>query len=84
MFKDQLELMKLNYLQKNLLYDWFENTNQNLKKDDFLKIYIDFPREELIEKISKRAKQMIKFGAINEVKIFIKLKVKKIRASIKP
>jgi tRNA dimethylallyltransferase len=47
------------------------------KEDDFFKIYIDFPREELIERISKRTKLMMKLGAIKEVKRFIKLKVKK-------
>ena len=62
---------------KKSLYDWFKNTKSSFKKDDFYKIYIDYPREELIQRISKRAKQMIKIGAINEVKRFLKLKVKK-------
>ena len=62
---------------KKSLHDWFENTKSYFKKDDFYKIYIDYPREELIQRISKRAEQMIKIGAINEVKRFLKLKVKK-------
>jgi tRNA dimethylallyltransferase len=62
---------------KKSLYDWFKNTKSSFKKDDFFKIYIDYPREELIQRISKRAEQMIKIGAINEVKRFLKLKVKK-------
>ena len=62
---------------KKSLHDWFENTKSSFKKDDFYKIYIDYPREELIQRISKRAEQMIKIGAINEVKRFLKLKVKK-------
>ena len=62
---------------KKSLYDWFKNTKSYFKKDDFYKIYIDYPREELIQRISKRAEQMIKIGAINEVKRFLKLKVKK-------
>ena len=62
---------------KKSLYDWFKNTKSSFKKDDFYKIYIDYPREELIQRISKRAEQMIKIGAINEVKRFLKLKVKK-------
>ena len=40
-------------------------------------MYIDYPREELIQRISKRAEQMIEMGAVNEVKRFLKLKVKK-------
>ena len=62
---------------KKSLHDWFENTKSYFDKDDFFKIYIDYPREELIQKISKRAEQMIEIGAVNEVKRFIKLKVRK-------
>ena len=50
---------------------------QNTGRLYFFKIYIDFPREELIERINKRTKLMMKIGAIKEVKRFIKLKVKK-------
>ena len=59
------------------LYDWFRNTKSYFDKDDFYKIYIDYPREELIQRISKRTEQMIEIGAINEVKRFLKLKVRK-------
>ena len=59
------------------LHEWFENTKSYFDKDDFYKIYIDYPREELIQRINKRTEQMIKNGAINEVKRFFKLKVKK-------
>ena len=62
---------------KKSLHDWFKNTKSLFKEDDFFKIYIDFPREELIERISKRTKLMMKLGVIKEVKRFIKLKVKK-------
>ncbi|WP_435149320.1 tRNA (adenosine(37)-N6)-dimethylallyltransferase MiaA [Candidatus Pelagibacter bacterium nBUS_32] len=62
---------------KKSLHDWFKNTKSLFKEDDFFKIYIDFPREELIERISKRIKLMMKLGAIKEVKRFIKLKIKK-------
>ncbi|MDC0621464.1 tRNA (adenosine(37)-N6)-dimethylallyltransferase MiaA [Candidatus Pelagibacter sp.] len=62
---------------KKSLNDWFENTKSYFKKEDFYKIYIDYPREELIQRIGKRTEQMIKIGAISEVKRFIKLKVRK-------
>ena len=62
---------------KKSIHNWFKDTKSFFKEDDFYKIYIEFPREELIEKINARTKQMIKLGAINEVKRFIKLKVKK-------
>jgi len=59
------------------LHDWFKNTKSYFDKDDFFKIYIDYPREELIQRINKRAEQMIEMGAVNEVKRFLKLKVRK-------
>ncbi|MDC0250242.1 tRNA (adenosine(37)-N6)-dimethylallyltransferase MiaA [Candidatus Pelagibacter sp.] len=62
---------------KKSLHDWFQDTKSFFEKEDFIKIYIDYPREELIQRISKRAEQMIKIGAINEVKRFLKLKVRK-------
>ena len=46
-------------------------------EDNFFKIYIDYPRQELIERINTRTEDMIKNGAINEVKNFIKLKIRR-------
>ena len=62
---------------KKSLHDWFINTKSYFDKDDFFKIYIDYPREELIQRIGKRAEQMIEMGAVNEVKRFLRLKVRK-------
>ena len=62
---------------KKSLHDWFKNTKSFFNKDEFFKIYIDFPRDKLIQRISKRTERMIKIGAIKEVKRFIKLRVKK-------
>jgi tRNA dimethylallyltransferase len=62
---------------KKSLHDWFRKTKSYFKEDEFFKIYIDYPRKDLIERIEKRTEQMIKKGAINEVKRFIKLKIKK-------
>ncbi|MDA7544984.1 tRNA (adenosine(37)-N6)-dimethylallyltransferase MiaA [Candidatus Pelagibacter sp.] len=64
------------YTEKSL-HDWFKNTKSYFEKEDFYKIYIDYPREELTQRIGKRTEQMIKIGAINEVKRFVKLKVRK-------
>ena len=62
---------------KKPLHDWFQNTKSYFNKDDFFKIYIDYPREELIQRIGKRVEKMIKHGAVKEVRKFIKLKVRK-------
>ena len=68
---------------KKSMYQWFENTKSSYKKEDFYKIYIDFPRNELLKRISIRTEIMIKIGAIQEVKRFIKLKVPRSKSSCK-
>ena len=68
---------------KKSLHDWFKDTKSNFKKDDFLKIYIDFPRQELIQRINLRTQKMLKTGAIKEVKKFIKLEVRKDKSANK-
>ena len=65
---------------KKSLYVWFKNTKSNFRGNELFKIYIDFPRPELIQRINKRTAQMFKNGAIKEVKRFIKLKVQKNRS----
>ena len=62
---------------KKSMYTWFKNTKSNYEKNDFYKIYIDFPRKDLLKKIEIRTKEMIRNGAVKEVKKFIKLKVQK-------
>ena len=62
---------------KKSLHTWFKNTKSNFREDEFFKIFIDFPRPELIQRINKRTDQMFKKGAVKEVKRFIKLKVRK-------
>ena len=62
---------------KKSMYTWFKNTKSNYEKNDFYKIYIDFPRKDLLRKIDIRTKEMIRNGAVKEVKKFIKLKVTK-------
>tara|TARA_B100001113_G_scaffold273025_1_gene227694 strand:- start:398 stop:778 length:381 start_codon:yes stop_codon:yes gene_type:complete len=59
------------------MYTWFKNTKSNYEKKDFYKIYIDLPRKDLLEKIEIRTREMIKNGALEEVKKFINLKVPK-------
>ena len=60
---------------KKSMISWFKNTKPDHNQSDFFKIYIDFPRKDLIDIINNRSKEMIKSGAILEVKRFIKLKV---------
>ena len=60
---------------KKSMYQWFKNTKPSYKKENFYKINIDFPRDELIKRINVRTKKMIINGAISEVKKLIKLKI---------
>jgi tRNA dimethylallyltransferase len=59
------------------MYEWLNKTKPVFKDNEFIKLYIDFKREDLIKRISLRSKDMIEEGAIKEVKKFIKLKIKK-------
>ena len=70
------------YTKKSLI-EWFNKTKSKYDKNDFIRIYIDFPRVDLIQRISNRTDEMIKKGAIDEVKKFLKMKVKKSNSSNK-
>ena len=70
------------YTKKSMI-KWFSNTKIFFDKSAFLKIYLDFPRAELIERVNKRVDMMFENGAISEVIKFNKLKVKKQNSSNK-
>ena len=53
---------------KKSMYDWITQTKPSFKQNEFLKLYINFERKKLIERIEKRTLKMIKLGAIKEVK----------------
>ena len=68
---------------KKSMYDWFKETNSTYEQNSFYKIYINFPRNELLVRINDRVQKMIKKGAILEVKKFLKLKVPKNKSANK-
>ena len=68
------------YTGKSII-KWFKSTKSNFMDEDFIKIYIDFPRQDLLDQISKRVDKMFREGAIEEVKKFLKLKVGKDKTS---
>jgi len=68
---------------KKSITQWFKRTKILFDPTSFVKIYIDFPREELVNRIKKRVDQMFKEGAVLEVKKFNRLKVKKDNSSKK-
>ena len=68
---------------KKSMYEWFKETKSKYNKKDFFKIYIEFPRNELLKRIKMRANQMIEKGAVSEVKKYLKLKVPKDKSANK-
>ena len=62
---------------KKSITEWYKSTKSRFKKKEFLKLYIDYPRSELIEKINLRIKQMLNMGVVLEVKKFLTLKISK-------
>jgi len=72
-----IRAFEIKSFSKISMYDWLNKTKSEFKDDDFLKLYIDFKREDLVKRISLRTKKMIDDGAIKEVKKFNKLKIKK-------
>ena len=86
MIKDQINSLdvqrslrayEIKSFTKKSMISWFKNTKSDYDHNDFYKICIDFPRKDLLDRINKRSENMIKLGAILEVKKFIKLKVPK-------
>ena len=41
------------------MYDWFNKTKPKFNEKNFIKIYINYPREVLISRINLRVDQMI-------------------------
>ena len=78
-----LRAYEVKLFTKKSIFEWFKNTKSKYPKDEFIKIYIDYPRAELVEKISERTSKMLKSGAINEVKNFLKLNIRKDKTSTK-
>ena len=62
---------------KMSMYDWISKTKPIFNEKLFIKLYIEFDRQQLIERIEKRVKKMIQNGAAQEVAKFSKLKIKK-------
>ncbi len=70
-------------LTKKSIFEWFKKTKGVYSSNEFVKLYIDFSRQDLINRINLRINKMFNEGAIEEVKRFNKLKVKKENSSQK-
>ena len=74
---------EVKFFTKKSIYEWIKKTQSDYEKKDFYKIYIDYPRKDLIERINARTEDIIKNGAILEVKKFINLKVPRSKTAYK-
>ena len=72
-----IRAFEIKFYTKVSMYDWLDKTKSSFNENEFLKLYIDFNRPELIKRISLRTLNMLEKGAISEVKRFSALKIKK-------
>ena len=61
----------------------FKNTRSTYEDKDFFKIYVNYPRSELIKRINLRTENMIQNGAVSEVKKIINLKIARSKPAFK-
>jgi len=77
-----LKIRKLIEKHKTFI-NWYKKTKKYISPDQFIKLFIDYPREKLLRRINLRVEEMFVNGAIQEVRRFNKLKVKKENSSNK-
>ena len=59
------------------IFEYRKKTKAKFTNANFKKIFINTPKELLHKNIDKRVEKMFRQGAVNEVKNFIKIKIKK-------
>ena len=60
---------------KKSLFEWIAKTESEFLDFNIKKVFIDIPRDELLQKISKRTETMFKHNCITEVRKFNKLNI---------
>ena len=70
-----LRAYEVKLFTKKSIIEWYKTTKAKFKKTEFIKLYIDYPRSELIDKINIRTKEMLERGAVKEVKKFLNLRI---------
>ena len=60
---------------KKSIFEWYKLTKSDFKGFEMYKIFLDAPREKVLQNILIRTKEMIKSNSTSEVKNFLKLKV---------
>ena len=62
---------------KKSLFDWFTKTKSDFLDYDIRKVFIDIPRMDLLQNISKRTELMFKENCLKEVKKFNSMRLNK-------
>ena len=60
---------------KKSIFEWYKLTKSDFKGFEIYKIFLNSPREKVLQNIPRRTKEIIKSNSIGEVKNFLKLKV---------
>ena len=74
--KDQLGRTKLKKFTKKSLFDWIKNTKPTFDPNLFKKFFIHPSKDFLSQQINLRVNKMFKQGVKQEVKEFLKLKIR--------
>ncbi len=74
-----IRFYEVKYFTKKSIFDWQLQTNSKFSDIRFVKLFLKFPRDYLLERSKKRFHKMIKDGALNEAK---KIKNTKISSSL--
>ena len=74
---------EIKYKTKKSIVDWFKRTKIFFSSEEFIKFYIDYPRDELLKRIYSRVEYMFKNGVIEEVRRFNKIGAKRENSSNK-
>ena len=62
---------------KKSIFQWFKKTQSSFSKNNFYKISLYVPKDELLAKIRSRIEKMIKLGAIAEIKKLTKMNLQR-------
>lgn len=72
-----IRFYEVKYFTGKSIFEWQKSKKANLSGVKFIKIFLNMPRDWLLENIEKRLKKMFRAGVMKEVIKFKKLKVKK-------
>jgi len=73
-FQRSIRAYEVKYFTNKSLTEWYKETKPIFKRENFVKIYLDCPKDLLFKRIKLRAKKMIPLGLI-EVRKLKKIKI---------